>query len=79
MYAKLSTNNSASNNWQIMIFFPCVLLVIAVFFEYSGFDIWWISQFYDLQNHIWPYKHHWLFDTIIHSGGQLLDKFFVPY
>lgn len=75
MSAKLSTNNSALNNF--LLFFPCVLLVIAVFFEYSNFDIWWVSHFYDSQNHIWPYKHHWLFDTVIHSGGRLLDRFFV--
>jgi len=62
-----------------MVILPGMLLVIAVIFEYSGFDIWWISHFYDPQKNIWPYQHHWLFDTVIHSGGQLFDKIVVLF
>ncbi|XOF33337.1 MAG: phosphatase PAP2 family protein [Candidatus Electrothrix sp. YB6] len=60
-------------NIPFMVFFPCLLLIFALIFEYSGIDIWWVSHFYDPGNNIWPYREHWLFDHIIHSGGQLLD------
>ncbi|MCI5160929.1 MAG: phosphatase PAP2 family protein [Candidatus Electrothrix sp. AX5] len=60
-------------NLSFMLGFPPLLFVLAVFFEYSGLDIWWVSHFYDAQNQVWPYRGHWLFDTIIHSGGQRLD------
>ncbi|RWX50884.1 hypothetical protein VU00_10096 [Candidatus Electrothrix marina] len=60
-------------NLSVMFFFPFLLLVVSVFFEYSGLDIWWVSHFYDAQHQVWPYRGHWLFYTIIHSGGQLFD------
>ncbi|MCI5164727.1 MAG: phosphatase PAP2 family protein [Candidatus Electrothrix sp. GM3_4] len=60
-------------NLHFMLGFPLLLFVSAVFLEYSGLDIWWVSHFYDAQNQVWPYRGHWLFDTIMHSGGQRLD------
>jgi len=62
--------------FQFMVLFPLFLLFFALIFEYSGFDVWWVSHFYDAQSQIWLYRHHWFFDTTVHSGGQLLDKFF---
>lgn len=61
-------------NLQIMMLFPLLLLILAVIFEYSGLDVWWVSHFYDFQNNMWPYKHHWFFDDIIHSGGRWFDR-----
>ncbi len=61
----------------MMLTLPGIILAIAVFSEYSGFDVWWVSYFYDAQNHIWPFKDHWFFNTVLHSGGQLLDKLFI--
>lgn len=60
-----------------MLLFPFLLLSLAVFFEYSGFDVWWVSHFFDFQNNQWPYKHHWFFDNIVHSGGQWFYRIIV--
>lgn len=56
---------------------PVVLIALAIISEYSGFDIWWVSFFYDSTRQLWPYTHHWLFDDVIHSGGQYLDRSFI--
>ncbi len=64
-------------NWRAIFIYPCLLLLTAIIFEYSGFDIWWDSHFYNFHQHVWPYRHHWLFDTILHSGGQMFDKFVI--
>ena len=61
-------------NVSLMALIPFSLLVLAVNFQYNGFDVWWVSHFYDFQNHIWLYKHHWFFDGIIHTGGQWFDR-----
>jgi len=58
------------------ILFPFLFLLLAVVFEYSGIDIWWESHFYDAQSQTWPYRGHWLFENVIHSGGRLFDWFF---
>jgi membrane-associated PAP2 superfamily phosphatase len=65
--------NCRMEKLSVMLIFPLLLFVSAVLLEYSGLDIWWVSHFYDAQNQVWPYRGHWLFDTIIHSGGQLFD------
>ncbi len=57
-----------------MAVFPLTLPVVAVFLEYSGMDLWWVSKFYDYQHHLWLFKHYWLFDNVIHTGGQYLIK-----
>jgi membrane-associated PAP2 superfamily phosphatase len=64
-------------NLEFMVLFPFLLMGVAVIFEYSGLDLWWVSHFFDTQNQIWLYKKNWFFNTIIHSGGQLLDRIFV--
>jgi len=59
-----------------ILFFPSLLIALGVAFEYSGLDIWWVSLFYDADKQLWPYGSHWLFEDILHSGGQLFDKVF---
>ncbi|MCI5218250.1 MAG: phosphatase PAP2 family protein [Candidatus Electrothrix sp. LOE2] len=63
----------SAENLSVMLFLPLLLPVTAVVLEYSGLDLRWVSHFYDAQNQVWPYRGHWLFDTIIHTGGQRLD------
>lgn len=58
----------------LMIFLPLFLLFSGAALEYSGIDLWWFSKFYDHQNHLWPFKNHWLFDTVIHTWGQNFSK-----
>jgi len=57
-----------------MILYPFLLLAAGVVFEYSGVDLWWVSHFYDYQNHLWPFENHWLFNTVIHKWGQNFSK-----
>lgn len=58
-----------------MALLPLTLVVIAIFFEYSGLDIWWVSKFFDFDEGLWPFKHHLLFSAVIHKGGQWFVKF----
>ena len=57
-----------------IILIPLVLLLLAVILEYSDLDLLWESQFYDAGRQLWPYKSHWFFNGVIHTGGQYLDK-----
>lgn len=57
-----------------ILFAPALLIVLAWALEYSGLDLWWESLFYDQHKQAWPFRQHWLFDTLLHSGGQLFDK-----
>jgi len=70
------TNGISKRILPFILFFPSLLVVLAVAFEYSGLDLWWVSLFYDAEKQLWPYGNHWLFEDILHSGGQLLDKIF---
>jgi len=58
----------------VMVVTPLFFLLLGVVFEYSGFDVWWVSHFYDFQGQNWPFEHHWLFDTVIHTWGQDFSK-----
>ena len=62
--------NKPEGYLSLMTLLPLVLLLIGVMFEYSGFDVWWGSHFYDYQSQSWPFRDHWLFDTIIHDWGR---------
>nr|VFJ56369.1 MAG: Membrane-associated enzyme, PAP2 (acid phosphatase) superfamily [Candidatus Kentron sp. DK] len=55
-----------------MLAISALLLLIAVVLQYSGPDIAWISQFFDPAHHAWPYKEHWFFKGVIHTGGRWL-------
>ena len=52
---------------------PLLCVGLAVIFEYSGFDVWAVSHFYDFTAHSWPFRGHWLFYTVIHEWGRYLD------
>ncbi|MBT3178300.1 MAG: phosphatase PAP2 family protein [Desulfobacula sp.] len=52
---------------------PLLLILFGIVLEYSGFDIWWIKHFYDDQSRSWPFRGHWLFDTVIHDWGRYFN------
>lgn len=58
-----------------MTILPVFVMMLAVVFEYSGFDIWWESFFFNEWTHSWPFRGHWLFEQVIHEGGRLFDIF----
>ncbi|MFA5905145.1 MAG: phosphatase PAP2 family protein, partial [Desulfobacula sp.] len=62
--------NTHLNTKQIMTVFPLLLLLMGIAFEYTGFDVWWVSHFYNEQSRSWPFRGHWLFDTVIHGWGR---------
>ena len=57
-----------------MLTLPLALILAAVVMQYSGFDLWWVSHFYDRQRRLWPYRNSFFFSTIIHTGGQWFDR-----
>jgi len=65
--------DNPTSTFILMAFFPLLLFPMGTAFEYSGFDIWWVSHFYDEQSHSWPFRNHWLFDTVIHDWGRYFD------
>jgi len=74
MHVNLKQTYTHIEKLPVIVLFPSMCLLLAVIFEYSGLDVWWVSHFYDSQNHIWLYKQHWLFEHVLHSGGQWFDK-----
>ncbi len=75
--SKLKLYNRYIENFYFMLIFPFLILGLAIIFEYSGFDVWWVAHFFDIQNQTWLYKGHWFFNKVIHSGGQFFDKIIV--
>ncbi|MFH1216088.1 MAG: phosphatase PAP2 family protein [Pseudomonadota bacterium] len=66
-----------TNHIENFLFQPLLLLFLLLLgtaFEYSGLDLWWVSHFYDFPSQNWLFKHHWFFDSVIHTGGQWLVK-----
>ena len=49
---------------------PIIAAVLGILSQYVGLDIWLAQQFYDPQQHIWPYQDNWLTQTVIHRGGR---------
>ncbi len=70
----LMKKTNSTDNFLLLSLFPLILVFLGTVFEYSGLDLWWISHFYDFQSQNWLFKHHWLFDTVIHTGGQWFVK-----
>lgn len=70
------TSATSKQTLPFILFFPSLLVATGVAFEYSGLDVWWVSLFYDADKQLWPFGNHWLFEDLLHSGGQLLDKVF---
>jgi len=72
----MSTSAISKQTFPFILFLPFLLVALSVAFEYSGLDLWWVSLFFDSDKQLWPYRSHWLFEDILHSGGQLFDKVF---
>lgn len=53
-----------------LLFPPLLLFLLAILCEYTNFDIWWVSHFYDAGNQVWPFMRHWFFKGVLHAGGR---------
>ena len=49
----------------VFLLFVCVL-------ELTDLDVWLAGHFYDRRHNRWPYRDHWLTQTVIHKGGRYL-------
>jgi membrane-associated PAP2 superfamily phosphatase len=63
--------NLSAKLWMTLI--PVFLISVAIVVEYSGLDIWWESNFFNVSSNSWPYRDHWLFEQVIHEGGRLFN------
>lgn len=49
------------------------LIMLAVFLlslELTQLDLWLANHFYDAELEQWPYRDHWLAQTVLHKGGR---------
>lgn len=52
---------------------PLILFVALIFYlEFTQFDVWLASHFYNAELKQWPYRDHWLTQAVIHKGGRFL-------
>jgi len=54
--------------------FPFICLLVAVFSQYSGLDIYLTQFFYDPLHHLWTYQNSWLTQTVLHDGAADVIK-----
>ena len=74
---QIQRSNLEIENLYFMLGLPILILLLAVVLQYSDIDVWWIAHFFDAERGIWLYKTHWLFDDVIHVGGQIFDKLII--
>jgi len=48
------------------------LLVFMLCLEFTQLDVWLASHFYNTKLHQWPYREHWLTQTVLHKGGRYI-------
>jgi membrane-associated PAP2 superfamily phosphatase len=49
---------------------PVLVSLLAIISEYTGFDLWLASHFYDAVSQNWPYKSLYLTSTVLHVGAK---------
>ncbi|MGZ8241520.1 MAG: phosphatase PAP2 family protein [Methylobacter sp.] len=53
--------------------FVIPFLVLGIMFsglEFAWLDLWITKHFYNAALNQWPYKEHWLAETVLHIGGR---------
>lgn len=63
-----------SRNPFIDLLLPLVIVIIAVYVEYSGLGLRIAHQFYDGVNGQWPYKSLFVTRVLLHDWAQTLVK-----
>ena len=52
---------------------PLIILVALVLcLESTELDVWFASHFYNAELKRWPFREHWLTQTVFHKGGRYL-------
>jgi membrane-associated PAP2 superfamily phosphatase len=46
--------------------------VFLLCMEFTQFDIWLASHFYNAELKLWPYREHWLTQTVLHKAGRYI-------
>lgn len=47
-----------------------VWLIALLCFQYTEIDLWLAKNFYNSSLHQWPYREHWLLQSVIHKSGR---------
>jgi membrane-associated PAP2 superfamily phosphatase len=56
-------------NYHLIL--PLIILIAVVLcLELTQLDVWFSSYFYDTKLRLWPYREHWLTQTVLHKGGR---------
>jgi membrane-associated PAP2 superfamily phosphatase len=62
---------STENFFKNHIVLPSIILAgLLLCLEFTNLDVWLASHFYDIELKRWPYKDHWLTQTVLHKGGR---------
>lgn len=59
----------------LYLLIPIFVLMIAIASEYSGFDMWLESFYYDVKTHSWPYKSLFITSVVLHTWA----KYFIVF
>jgi membrane-associated PAP2 superfamily phosphatase len=55
------------------LLFPLIVLsVLLVCMEFTQLDVWLASHFYNTELKLWPYREHWLTQTVLHKAGRYI-------
>lgn len=57
---------------RLYLLVPLLAAALAVISQYSGFDMWLESLFYDVEMHRWPYKSLFITSVVLHTWAKYL-------
>ncbi|MEQ1545029.1 phosphatase PAP2 family protein [Methyloglobulus sp.] len=47
-------------------------VVLLLCMEFTQLDLWLASHFYNTELKLWPYREHWLTQTVLHKAGRYI-------
>jgi membrane-associated PAP2 superfamily phosphatase len=47
-------------------------VVLLLCMEFTQLDVWLASHFYNAELKLWPYREHWLTQTVLHKAGRYI-------
>jgi membrane-associated PAP2 superfamily phosphatase len=69
LVAQITINRLAFIRNHLML--PLVAFSVIVFcMEMTQIDVWLAGRFYNAELKLWPYREHWLTQTVLHKGGR---------
>ncbi len=65
----IKSDNFIKNHLLLPMF---ALLLLELCLEFTQLDVWLASHFYNVELHQWPYREHWLTQTVLHKVGRYI-------